>query len=42
MVLGIKLKNDPVDSFTDGVILCQLVNRLFPGTIPSIMDAEVL
>jgi len=40
-VLGIRLKDDIISSFSDGVILCQLVNRLFPGTISSVMDGEV-
>ena len=40
-VLGITLKDDIMISFSDGVVLCQLVNRLFPNTIPSIMDGEV-
>ena len=40
-VLGITLKDDIMNNFSDGVILCQLVNRLFPYTIPSIMEGEV-
>ena len=41
MVLGITLKDDIMNNFSDGVILCQLVNRLFPNTIPSILEGEV-
>lgn len=41
MVLGITVNDDVTMSFSDGVILCQLVNRLFPNTIPSIMEGEV-
>ena len=41
MVLGITVSDDMMMKFSDGVILCRLVNRLFPNTIPSIMDKEV-